>query len=90
MVAGRGWIALALVVFARWSPIRAIVGAAIFASADALIPRLQTLGLDVPVYLLSMLPFVLTIAVLIAFAAFGRHRQGEPGHLGRAYLRQDR
>lgn len=90
MVAGRGWIALALVVFARWSPIRAIAGAAIFASADALIPRLQTLGLDVPVYLLSMLPFALTIAVLIAFAGFGWHRQGEPGHLGRVYIRQDR
>ncbi|MCC6009079.1 MAG: ABC transporter permease [Rhodobacteraceae bacterium] len=90
MVAGRGWIALALVVFAQWSPLRAIAGAAVFASADALIPRLQTLGVDVPVYLLSMLPYVLTIGVLVLFAALGWHRQGEPGHLGRAYIRQDR
>ena len=90
MVAGRGWIALALVVFAQWSPLRAIIGAMIFAGADVLIPRLQTLGLDVPVYLMSMLPYVLTIGVLVVFAAFGLHRQGEPGFLGRAYIRQDR
>ena len=90
MVAGRGWIALALVVFAQWSPLRAIAGAAVFASADALIPRLQTLGVEVPVYLLSMLPYALTIGVMVLFAVFGLHRQGEPGHLGRPYIRQDR
>lgn len=90
MVAGRGWIALALVVFAQWSPLRAIAGATIFAAADALIPRLQTLGVDVPVYLLSMLPYALTIGVMVLFAVLGWHRQGEPGHLGRAYIRQDR
>lgn len=90
MVAGRGWIALALVVFAQWSPLRAIAGAAIFAGADVLIPRLQTLGLDVPIYLMSTLPYVLTISVLVVFAVLGRHRQGEPGFLGRPYIRQDR
>jgi simple sugar transport system permease protein len=90
MVAGRGWMALALVVFARWSPLRAIAGAALFGGAEALVPRLQTLGLDVPVYILSMLPYVLTIAVLVAFAGGRRRRQGEPGALGLAYLRQDR
>ncbi|MEO1679484.1 MAG: ABC transporter permease [Pseudomonadota bacterium] len=90
MVAGRGWIAVALVVFARWSPLRAIVGATLFGAAEALIPRLQTLGLDVPVYILSMTPYVLTIAVLVLFARPGRLRGNEPGALGRPYIRQDR
>jgi simple sugar transport system permease protein len=90
MVAGRGWIALALVVFAQWSPLRAIAGAAVFAGADVLITRLQTLGLDVPIYLMSTLPYVLTISVLVVLAVLGKDRQGEPGFLGRAYVRQDR
>ncbi|WP_428924945.1 ABC transporter permease [Marinibacterium sp. SX1] len=90
MVAGRGWIALALVVFAQWSPVRAIAGAALFGGAEALIPRLQAMGVEVPVYLLSMLPYALTIAVLVLMAFSKRARQAEPGFLGRAYIRQDR
>ena len=90
MVAGRGWISLALVVFAQWSPLRAIFGAVLFGGAEALIPRLQTLGLEVPVYFLSMTPYVLTIGVLILISLRGRARQVEPGFLGRAYIRQDR
>lgn len=90
MVAGRGWIALALVVFAQWSPVRAIFGAALFGGAEALIPRLQAMGVEVPVYLLSMLPYALTIAVLVAMTFSKRARQAEPGFLGRAYIRQDR
>lgn len=90
MVNGRGWIAIALVVFARWSPLRAIAGAALFGAAEAAIPRLQTLGLDVPVYMLSMTPYLLTIAVLVLLARPGRHQQGEPLALGRSYIRQDR
>ncbi len=90
MVAGRGWIALALVVFAQWSPIRAIFGAVVFGGAEALVPRLQTLGLDLPIYFLSMTPYVLTIGVLLAFSLSSKVRQNEPGFLGRAYTRQDR
>lgn len=90
MVAGRGWIALALVVFAQWSPVRAIFGAVLFGGAEALIPRLQAMGVEVPVYLLSMLPYALTIFVLVLMALSKRARQAEPGFLGRAYIRQDR
>lgn len=90
MVAGRGWISLALVVFAQWSPLRAIFGAALFGGAEALIPRLQALGLDVPVYFLSMTPYLLTIGILILISLGARTRQAEPGFLGRAYIRQDR
>lgn len=90
MVAGRGWIALALVVFAQWSPVRAIFGAVLFGGAEALIPRLQAQGLEVPVYFLSMTPYVLTIGVLILISLGRRSSQAEPGFLGRAYIRQDR
>lgn len=90
MVAGRGWVAIALVVFARWSPSRAILGAFIFGAAEALIPRLQVVGAEVPVYLLSMLPYVVTILALVLVAVIDPARQGEPRFLGRAYLRQDR
>ncbi|MEQ8965506.1 MAG: ABC transporter permease [Azospirillaceae bacterium] len=90
MVAGRGWVAIALVVFARWSPARAILGALIFGAAEALIPRLQVVGAEVPVYILSMLPYVVTILALVAVAILDPARQGEPRFLGRAYLRQDR
>lgn len=90
MVAGRGWISLALVVFAQWSPVRAIFGAVLFGGAEALIPRLQTLGLEVPIYFLSMTPYVLTIGILILISLRGQARQVEPGFLGRPYIRQDR
>jgi len=92
MIAGRGWIAVALVVFAQWSPWRAVLGALLFGAADALLPRLLAIGADVPIYLMAMLPFVLTIAVLtlVAVARRGRGRDAQPAALGRTYLRQDR
>ncbi|MCM2402778.1 ABC transporter permease [Rhizobium sp. S153] len=89
MVASRGWVAVALVIFARWNPARALVGALVFGSADALVPRLQAVGADIPVYLTMTLPYLLTLAVLVAGSVFGR-RSGEPAFLGRIYLRQDK
>ena len=89
MVASRGWIAVALVIFARWNPVRALWGALLFGSADALIPRLQAIGADIPVYLAMTLPYLLTLAVLVLSSLTGR-RSGEPAFLGRVYLRQDK
>lgn len=90
MVAGRGWIAIGLVIFARWSPPRAILGALIFGGADALTPRLQAIGADVPAYLMMMMPYLLTIAVLAVPALLRRGRSAEPAGLGLPFLRQDR
>ena len=90
MVAGRGWIAVGLVIFARWNPLRAVAGAILFGGADALTPRLQSIGADVPTYLMLMLPYVLTIAVLALPALFKIGRGAEPANLGQPYLRQDR
>lgn len=89
MVASRGWIAIALVIFARWEPGRALLGALVFGSADALVPRLQAIGMDVPIYLMMMVPYLLTLLVLVVTSAFGG-KSGEPAFLGRVYLRQDK
>jgi general nucleoside transport system permease protein len=89
MIAARGWIAIGLVILANWSPARAIFGALLFGSADALIPRLQAVGADVPVYLMMMLPYALTLSMLLLAALMGRG-SGEPAALGAVYLRQDK
>ncbi|MDB5730962.1 MAG: transporter permease [Variovorax sp.] len=67
MVAGRGWIALALVVFATWRPIRVVLGAYLFGGVMISQLFVQGLGLklDVPAQLLSALPYAATIVVLV-------------------------
>jgi general nucleoside transport system permease protein len=69
MVNGRGWVCVALVVFASWRPGKALVGALIFAFCDALQLRLQqTGGSALPYQLYLMLPYVLSILALVAVA----------------------
>ena len=65
MIGGRGWIAVALVIFAKWNPYRALGGALLFGGADALQMRVQALGIGIPHHFLLMLPFVLTIVILV-------------------------
>lgn len=65
MVAGRGWIAIALVVFATWKPTRLMLGAYLFGGVTILQFHAQALGLKVPNELLSALPYVATIVVLV-------------------------
>jgi simple sugar transport system permease protein len=90
MTGGRGWIAIGLVIFARWDPKFAVIGALLFGAIEALIPRIQTTGIDVPIYLMMMLPYIATLGVLI-FASLNRTRRtDEPGSLGIPYARQDR
>jgi len=57
---------------------------------EALIPRLLAIGVDAPIYLLGMLPYVLTIALLAAASPSRFKRAAEPKELGRVYIRQDR
>ena len=90
MVNGRGWIALALVIFSRWHPLRALFGALLFGGMEALLPRLLAIGVDAPIYLMGMLPYALTMIVLVAASLSRRRRAAEPASLGRVYLRQDR
>lgn len=90
MVAGRGWIAIALVIFAGWRPFHAVFGAVLFGGIEAFIPRIQATGADIPVFPLMMLPYVATLAVLAIPAIFKGARSAAPGGLGQIYLRQDR
>jgi len=65
LTAGRGFIALAAVIFGRWHPVGAMVATLLFGIADALQLRLQGLGVNVPYQFLLMLPYVLTIVALV-------------------------
>jgi len=83
MTAGRGFIAVALVIFSRWHPLRAIVGALLFSGAVAFQLLLQSSGVQISPFLLDTIPYVLTILVLIAWG--GNRRQSAPASLGRVY-----
>ncbi len=65
MTAGRGWIALAIVVFAAWKPARALVGAYLFGGVTVIQLHVQGFGVDIDAQYLSMLPYLVTILVLV-------------------------
>lgn len=89
MTAGRGWIALALVIFAVWSPMRAMAGAWLFGGIEALGFRIQVLGAVVSPFFLKMLPYLFTIVVLVFFTAWNRRKRiGAPEALGLPYERE--
>jgi simple sugar transport system permease protein len=68
MTAGRGWIALALVVFAAWLPGRLVIGALLFGAISYLALYLQGVGVGIPSQFLSMLPYLTTIVVLVVIS----------------------
>jgi simple sugar transport system permease protein len=83
MVAGRGFIAVALVIFAAWHPVRVLFGAYLFGAALALGPALQARGYGVNQFALDVVPYVLTLAVL---ALLGRRTlQAAPDGLKRVF-----
>jgi general nucleoside transport system permease protein len=90
MTGGRGWIAIALVIFARWQPWRALFGALLFGCIEALIPRIAAAGIQLPQYFLLMTPYLATIAVMIwaGLSKFGR--SNEPAALGQPHVREER
>jgi len=88
MTAGRGWIALALVIFAVWHPLRALAGAYFFGCLDVLAFRAQIIGVDIQPTILGMIPYVATFVVLILVTVLGlRRRLGAPQALGEPYIR---
>jgi simple sugar transport system permease protein len=90
---GRGWIAIALVIFATWDPFRAVIGAMLFGGINAIQLRMQAEGTTViPVALLHMMPYIFTVLVLVVITwweAF-RKRIGAPAALGLPYVREER
>jgi len=86
MTAGAGWIALALVVFASWKPWRVLIGAWLFGGITVLQLNLQAAGVKVPVELLSMSPYLITILVLVIISSDRRRANlNAPAALGRIF-----
>lgn len=90
MTAGRGWIAVALVIFARWHPWRALLGAVLFGAIESLIPYVAAAGIKVPQYFMLMLPYVVTLGVMIFVAWSKQGSSDEPQALGQPYVREER
>ena len=84
IIAGRGWVCIALVIFARWNPVRGMLGALLFGGVFALQLRLQTLGFALPFEVLLALPYLVTIAAL---AIAGRNA-AYPGAYLKPYRRE--
>jgi len=86
MTAGRGWIALALVVFASWRPGRVLFGAVLFGGITILQLNAQAAGLGIPASYMSMLPYIATIVVLVLISRDStRIRLNAPACLGHSF-----
>ena len=86
MSAGRGWIALALVVFGTWKPWRVLGGAYLFGTVTVLQLYAQGLGVHIPSEFLSMLPYAATIVVLVVICRDGKTiLLNQPASLGRSF-----
>jgi ABC-type uncharacterized transport system permease subunit len=86
MSAGKGWIALALVVFGTWKPARVVLGAYLFGGVTVLQLFAQGLGLSVPTEFLSMLPYVATVVVLVIICRDPKTiLLNQPASLGRSF-----
>ncbi len=89
---GRGWIVIALVIFAMWNPARAVLGALLFGGINAVQFRLQAAGTNIPAAYLNMLPYITTIVVLVAMTWWEAlsKRIGAPAALGKPYMREEK
>jgi general nucleoside transport system permease protein len=86
VTAGSGWIALAIVVFASWRPLRLLLGAWLFGGLSVLQLNLQAARVPIPVELLSMAPYLVTILVLVLISSGkGRAALAAPGSLGQPF-----
>lgn len=78
---GQGLIAVALVIFARWSPLRCLVAALLFGGAGAIGPALQSVGVGWGYHLFNTVPYVLTLLILVVTCKPGSVAAGSPGEL---------
>lgn len=92
MTAGRGWIAVALVIFGLWNPARTALGAYLFGSVEALQLRMQAMGSSVSPSLLMTLPYLMTIIVLtsVSIRSGKGIKPGAPAALSIPFRREDR
>ena len=86
MTAGRGWIALALVVFASWKPLRAFIGAYLFGGITIIQLHGQGIGVDIPAPIMSMFPYLATVIVLVLISKdASRSLLNAPACLGKSF-----
>ncbi len=89
ITAGRGWIAVALVIFVGWRPSIALIGALFFGTLEILGSRLQNTAFEVSKYYTDLVPYVLTILVLIMMS-YRKQKSQAPTKLGESYHRESR
>jgi simple sugar transport system permease protein len=91
VTAGRGWVAIAIVILVRWNPLGAVAGALLFGFTDALQFRIQSVaggvGTDVPFEVFQALPYLVTLLVVVASVVLFKKR-AEPGALGVPYHKE--
>lgn len=90
VVGGRGWIAVALVIFAAWNPIKALLAAFLFGGLSILGLRLQSMGVNVSQYLVDMIPYVATIVIVILSTMRNKKEGLPPADLSNPYFREER
>ena len=78
---GQGLMAVALVIFARWNPLRCVWAALLFGAAGAIGPALQSVGISQGYYFFNAAPYILTLFIMIASARAGLAAQSAPGEL---------
>jgi simple sugar transport system permease protein len=86
VIGGRGWIAIAMVIFGNWDPVKGSLGALIFGFLDGLQLRLQGLGIEIPFHLFLMLPYLMTIVALISVS----RKATVPAGLLKPYRREEK
>lgn len=90
VTSGRGWIAVALVIFCRWDPYRVFIGAFLFGGLDIIGFRLQKYDIMISQYLIDMLPYLVTILILVIVSTRKSRDGSAPASLGNPYFREDR
>lgn len=90
IIAGRGWIAVALVIFATWNPTKAWFCSILFGGLSILGLRLQSIGMGVSQYLIDMVPYLATIIIIIISTRKNKKESLPPADLGLSYFREDR
>ncbi len=86
VIGGRGWVAIAMVIFGNWNPFKATIGALIFGFLDGLQLRLQSVGVEISFHLFLMIPYLLTIIALIGVS----RRAAVPAGLLKPYRREEK
>lgn len=90
ITAGRGWIAVALVIFTTWNPYKALLGSYFFGGLDVIGFRLQKYDIKVSQYIIDMLPYIVTILVLVVISLRKSKENAPPKGLGNPYFREER